>query len=700
MTAINFNTAAATVISNEPTHRVYTRATWGDSWTLRADLICLQSIWQAAPNNSTATLYRDYGRSLAHGGTSLVDRSKLTIEGHFVLVEWDNDESGINYWLGIVDSSLDSPDGATDGTIPASGSQSFACFGMERILQLAPIVDTVWKKGTASTRSGGATEFNKDGKPNRSASVIASETYVFEADSDTAEFWSTRDIVNHLLFYHLPTNDGQAATIPWVLANASIVPNWDAPTIDPEGQTIYNLLTELLDQRKLLGWAAGFDNTSLTVAPFSISASDITLVDVTFPQNATQHVFTYSADPLTTGEITIDRSDMVDQVIVRGSRRQSVCTLSYSAAELYKTWDSTAETAYLAGASAETGYGDLDVIDQREANDRVRRQEYEDVFQKFALAASWDFQVYDADGVDDLSRVFEMDDPEDTDPYEPFLGTLRLEPYIPLLKGFDYAGDLSAVPVSYGTFFRPPMITLTLPGLSTDHIDVIEIGQTLKVFANGQTIDYTISVDVEPDARAIRLAINGAPQHMLSLGSTLLDADDKLSGAWTLDNMRATVCFTEDRYCEAKYPESLSTADVIRRRVFHVGDAYQKIYVVPNTVVALAFDRSEVYSDGGYLRDDTPKLIYLARLLASYHTAPRVTMALTTHRRTGLCSVGDMVASANGTNVGSVVTKIQVDSPLGQGSNAEKATQTIVATSSPIDLLATLSIVQSRIARR
>jgi hypothetical protein len=42
------------------------------------------------------------------------------------------------------------------------------------------------------------------------------------------------------------------------LSNNTIVPSWDRPTVFVEGKTIYNVITELLDHRKLLGWGVGF----------------------------------------------------------------------------------------------------------------------------------------------------------------------------------------------------------------------------------------------------------------------------------------------------------------------------------------------------------------------------------------------------------------------------------------------------------
>ena len=154
MATIDYNTAAATGLSTVKPHVVYIRAAWADSWTARPDLHCIQCVWNASPNTNTATLVRDYGRTILPNETAFTTRTPVALEGYFVRIDWANDESGINYWLGFIDSHANSPDGPTDGTVPASGRQSFSCYGMDRILQLAPILDAVWRDGVGILRGG------------------------------------------------------------------------------------------------------------------------------------------------------------------------------------------------------------------------------------------------------------------------------------------------------------------------------------------------------------------------------------------------------------------------------------------------------------------------------------------------------------------------------------------------------------------
>lgn len=686
MATINFNTAASSGVSTAKAHAVYTRATWAASWTARPDIAAIQCVWNAAPNTSSATLVRDYGRVFLPGSTGFSDTTQLAIEGSFVLIEWSNDEGGVNYWLGVIESSSDDADGSTDGNVPASGRQSFACFGMERLLQRAPVFDTVRNDAGTAVRSGGAATFNHRGQPNRSAAKVDG-AYLFEYDAD--HYWSTRDIVEHLLTYHLPTVTGEpgAASIPWALANSSIVPDWDAPEVDPEGLTVYSLLNRLLDSRRLLGWAAGFDNTSLTVAPFSLAISAVTLADKTFAANVNQHAVLYGSDPLTKADIVNDRSDMADQVIVRGARRLSVATLRANN-ELDETWTNNQRLDYNDGASSDAGYSGLDQLDKRAANESARRSnELADVFSRLKIADDWDFTT--EDGVD-VVNVFPPE--SGTDPYKPFLSSVQILESLPFRSGFDYSGDISALTVRSDKKGRPPTVSLEIPGTS-DRIDVAEIGEAFKTLpANGETLDYTFTTFVDPEDSSIRLRVNGAPQHVIGgVDFVPLAIDQGYTGDWSWIDVHATLAIREDRYCEYVYPSTPPSVDVVRRMVFHVGDEYRQIYIVPGTVVQVR-NFEELTSDGGYLEDDTDKLEYLAKLLYAYHSAPRKSLTIKTQRRTGIANIGDMIATANGAAIGAVVTRIQIDTPLGDGGRQRDPSQEIVSTSIPLDYLAALSV--------
>jgi hypothetical protein len=151
------------------------------------------------------------------------------------------------------------------------------------------------------------------------------------------------------------------------------------------------------------------------------------------------------------------------------------------------------------------------------------------------------------------------------------------------------------------------------------------------------------------------------------------------------------VAIEEDRFAEGVWPATLSTVDIVRRRVVYVGDGYSIIRVVPWTVVGLSTTAAEQTTDGGYVVDDRAILTQLARLLAAYHTTPRLQMTLATQRRTGVLTVGSIITSvgtAYPTAINALVAKIEILNPEGAGASSMRgASQTITAASVPVDLL-------------
>jgi hypothetical protein len=135
---------------------------------------------------------------------------------------------------------------------------------------------------------------------------------------------------------------------------------------------------------------------------------------------------------------------------------------------------------------------------------------------------------------------------------------------------------------------------------------------------------------------------------------------------------------------------------VIRRQVVHVGEAYKKIYIVPGTPVSVSGAGAEQKSNGGYLRDDTEQMEDLARLFAAYHTVPRKSVTITNRYVIGTFNIGNLISTANSVAIGAIVSKIQIDAPLGSSSSPADVTQQVIATSVPVDLLATLEYIAGR----
>ncbi len=704
MPTVNFNTA--TRLSAATAAAVSYRATWGDSWTAVPEVTAEQCAWTIAPEIATATLRRPYGRVLLPGAKTTVDLARVNIRGSFVKVDWTTDEGGTATWLGYVESQIDEPIGLTDGTIPASGTQMFVCYGLEKSLLTAPILDAVWKDNdpgadpTDVVRGGSAIAFNAGGQPNRSAAAI-SGIYVYESDPETAQYWTSRQIIQYLLANHLPTNTFGVATLPWLLSNASIVPDWDKPVLETDGQTVYGLITELLSPRALLGWTVSWNATNLLINPFSLSASTVTLEDTTFPANTSTVDILAAADPLTRVAISEDASDTVDQVIVRGARRVSVATVSYLDANLIEGWDPVDDlNDYNAAASGAVGYGDLDQYEKRKLDSQARgTPPVQAVFREFEIPLDWDAKC--TNEIEDPAEqeiVFPIDGSPATI-HRPYPRRIRILPGLPVDPGIDYSDEEEDIAETGRRDWQTPIVTLVDPDTG-ERREVGQIAQAhfaCEIFGGGEP-GWTIQPRLADDRR-IALDITGAPQHLIA-GSDFvpLAVDPEPDSGYDYRDLKATVAIEEDRHAEAQWPASLATTDVVRRRIVYAGDGYKCVYLVPGTVYALDKKGVEKLAVGGYIADDRPALRNLARLLAAYHTTARKSVTMQTARRTGVITVGSMLTTIDGypTAVNALISRIEITHPETEGGGMTAATQTITAATVPVDPMSVLALTRSR----
>jgi hypothetical protein len=690
MATINWNTA--TRLSPATAVSVSTRATWAASWTSRPEIHAEQCAWTIAPEIATATLRRPFGRVVLPGANTATDLTRIDIRGHFVRIDWTTDEGTTATWLGFAESIVDEPKGLTDGVIPSSGMQTVVCYGLERMLAAAPIRDTVWRNvidppSPATRRGGSPIAFNADGRPNRSASTVGG-VYVFEPDPTVAQYWTTRQAVAYLLVHQLPTNSGGVAAIPWALANAAVVPDWDACFAEVDGRTVYDVITELIGPRRLMSWTVSWDLSSLQVYPFSMTPTLINLGTDVVPANTVTHTVLFDADPLSRGAVNADGADVVDQVIVRGGRRVSICTLDLPSTSLENDWTNTNQTAYNDAASAGAGYAAKDVYEQRRLNAGVRQgANLANVFRRLRIPLAWDCKVAgDPAASPPVKQNVFIDEANGNAAYLPNPGGIRILPTSGLRRGKTYTGTITAVDTEVlGDL--PPLVTLETPQLGRREIQTIGRAHDIAGGEPAWSVQATV-----PDPRVIDLEVVGAPQHMLGgAGFVPLAADPDVSDGFDIADTRATVAIEEDRFAEGVWPATLSTVDIVRRRVVYVGDGYSIIRVVPWTVVGLSTTAAEQTTDGGYVVDDRAILTQLARLLAAYHTTPRLQMTLATQRRTGVLTVGSIITSvgtAYPTSINALVAKIEILNPEGAGANSMRgASQTITAASVPVDLL-------------
>ena len=216
MAVINYSSGPR--ITDVGDHVVYTKATWGGSWTAQPNLVCTECQWRAAPDFNTALLTWRTGYIIMPGDTTPTLFTPLSSRGYFVRIDWACEDGSTLRWVGFVDSS--------SWPTEAWGDQQIVCYGLERALALTPIMDMAFLRSTV-LRSNVAPTFllNRSKNPDGVGGI-----YLF-ADSmrdDPADFkqWTTKEIVRYLLKYNCPTGNRGVGSIPWSIQGDALLPDW------------------------------------------------------------------------------------------------------------------------------------------------------------------------------------------------------------------------------------------------------------------------------------------------------------------------------------------------------------------------------------------------------------------------------------------------------------------------------------------
>jgi hypothetical protein len=679
MTAFNYSSGAR--VTNVLGHTVYAKASWAGSWVAQPNLTCVECSWTAAPNFNSALLQWETGYVILPGDTAPTTIGTWIGRGQFIKVEWACDDGGTLVWVGFIDSS--------SWPTEAFGRQQLVCYGLDRALALTPIISSVWKDGTTARRNPYPLAFNRvDETQNglRSDAAFASGVYAFHPlnlaidSTNKGKPWSTRDIVRYLLAYSAPTNTYEVASIPWSVDQLTQLPDWDAPVIETLGRTLWDVLTELISPDKQLGFTVGSNGTTAFLRCFTHFASALTVGGKSIDANPNQHSVVFAPDALTEAELS-DVGSTYDQVLVRGARRKSICTLSYEDGHLQDAWTTDEEDEYEDGAIFADDYASWDEDEKREQSQRVR-DALPGVFRDLRIAHDWDFTI-------------------STEPVFPDLASgerprnLRLLAELPIDQLDTWDGDVEDV--TFSQFGQPgnavPLATFEIPvtgtALGDGRISLMSVpllaSKTLSALSSRHSYDLVLSVF----GRTVRLAVDGAPQHVIAPAFAGNPEDFETTGGLDYETLDLTVCIEEDRYCQAVYPASTS-GDVTRRLVVYAGEAYQQVYIVQNTVTALDFDGTRKYSNGGYLIDDSGLLAAFAQAIAGSMLASRKRATWRSQRRISGIAVGDLITTAAGASVVAPVTEIKITAPTAVGRPAPAPVQSFATWSGVFDPLAVL----------
>jgi hypothetical protein len=676
--------------------RVYLRAHWAEAWELIPYLHAIEVVWSTAPTLPVAVLQWRYGEIKQHDDRDFFVEFKLAGKTRaFVKIECDTirDPEDVTLWLsrtwyGVLEIESDDSFGARvdrresplgpSFTNIASGRQEFTCYGLEKLLMDHAITGTKWPPADFDAEDPFyetnfvPAVFNRGGVGNRTTIEYGEAPHLhplFATDVENASKWSSDAIIRYLLATQTPLDRLGAVLVPFAFATDGIVPTWDAPELEADGQTTYSLLDRLINRRRLLTWWIEVDEDTGD-EPHLANVLAATLTPSEIPNNVPGAVpIPANGSPKVVGgdysqvtSISIKASDVgqYDQVIVRGRRRVSVATFAVNDA-LEKGWDLNAKGEYDAGASDSAGYSDLDVDEKVKRDAAVRSHpKLRKVYSFFRLPVDWDLKVQDAAGED--RPVFEKSLGGD-EPQAQYYPELFFERGLPLFEEVNYTGGIIAAKSYYESEERPfrellgPLVFARRPA-SGKWAAGEEFSVEAEITDADDNPQFSLSVDVPPDSHGVYVRVQGEPQHAIATDDFVaLDTDPEVGAFDYAEHLRLTLALQEGRYFEARWPPSEPPGDALRQKVLYVGEQYEKIHVVPDTVLGVDVDGELKRSEGGDIirpRDGDKRLLAIARVAAAWYCRTHYDVVIQTQLLGASLHLGDMITEIRPVAAGDV----------------------------------------------
>lgn len=702
-------TTSDDLIRTAKTATVYTRENWSDDWEERELLFVDAVEWTAAPTIGTAQLSWRFGKGLRQREREFAVVEALDLNRHWVKIEIDQttpDDPAIlpKTWHGQILTDDRMLDGALlneDDERIACGQQTIRAYDLKIILDRQHITTSFFDE-TTDKRIGRGLTFNEpdpyEDRGNRSMAKSPRETYVFCDELNSyAEKWSTRQIVAYLLAYHAPVD---------FLGNDSIeikvhpdyeryLPDDDTPELASHGRTLKQLLDNLLDRRRLLGWtldveaeAGPMGDDRIRLIPFTFADEEIELPGDREPLPANLLEVTIDFDfavDVDQAQLKTTAEQTYDQVIARGERILCVGTLAYLDGTLLPHWTGGHQTEYDAGASTQAGYGALEVYEKQQRNADYRAADHlARVYRYFGLPDQWDGEVGNGEG-GAKNPIFPYDDLSITAATNPAFwpARLRLERFLPLKDGYSYQADpaVDNGPALKAHEYRRPIVLLQCQDEISSayqkyqHVERLAVASKVELTGDGRGRAFSCSVRTQDDAPGLIVSVSGAPQHAIAAGTFAgihYTDDDETNwlGSYTYkENLLATVCLRADCYVEKAWPEfiveardALNILEIDARRVAELH------YLAPNTVVDLEDgDLKRAPAAGMFVRDDRDLLEALARIAYEWYGRERQALTLAWKQAAELWQfeIGDLVvkigAAETEQDVRTVITAIRVE---------------------------------------
>lgn len=653
--------------------RVYVKTNWSDDWTYVPGLWASDIAWGVLPKIGAARLqWLAFQGRLPHEAVETY-HPFLELNGKFVKIEVDaindptpaapNPEVQTLRWFGFFDREQIVRDDVIrlDGEVKPTGYQGLLATGVEQLLDDTIVLDGWYRQlrtfevggdefqQVAATQTGRAPVFNEGGKPNRAAPKDG-DRYLFAEFADGAMYWSTYDIVEYLLT-EFPPLQGRGAPLANLALNFQtdlILPTWDRPVLSAHGRSVWDLLCELIHARRGLGGYFSIPDDkdgTWELVTFTHAIDAIVLSDASpnhiLVANPAQYNLVVDRG---TGEVRDSRPDLevqvqlgaesvYNRVVAQGAPRRS-CFSSYLYKDadqpfIVRDWTDAEEDAYNKGAE-DAGDYPASASDRNERNATARGSDkLAHVFSRFTISPKFTGGPgFGISQLDDEGTTIYPEPDNATFPSNWPLGW-RLSRVLPLYEGQDYTNEtLPTWP--YSTESRPD------PAPLSPMVFLIEDDKWINAdrygLAGKGKRKWSLGIRCEEHPPRIWIESHNARQHVIAKNHFVARSDaDESNDEAEFDyegNLHVTLCIEEMRRAEAVWPDPIANINndpVLRVKYIDCGDDYRLDWVAKDTVVGIDPETSEplVTQVGGYVRDDRPFLMQVARAAYEFYRRPR-----------------------------------------------------------------------------
>lgn len=699
---------------------VYLKSRWQDAWVAVPELWCSEAVWTVSPSIGTAQLRWRYGDALKQLGQQFLayaragNRLRQYVRIDFIVtpIHAEDDSPSVRSWYGVLDLELEALDGQFalvdengQATFGPRGKHYFAAYGLESLLDQATISRSFVQSAGGQYAVQRALPFNPGKIGNRSQAAGEGNVYLFHGERTGGSSWSTLTAVKYLLKNATIRDSYDEQTIDFAYFDPDeITPNWDAPELVSENRTCWDLLKSLLPRQRLLSSrvevVAGDDDTpdQVRVRPISFAGEDLvfdSLTGASFLANPDQVILALERDRGASAP-TLKRStaDGFDRVRVRGAERTSTATFSFIEGTLAIGWPAELETEFEAGASGAADYPPASEIEARMFRNIQARQadKFKPVYARFVLGTD-DHELV-GNGETTADRVLMPSDADPDVPEKLAPADQRFLPYLPLLEGYDYTGDLTSLagleevgPAPHRRL--PPLVLFRRSDYTAEskrylHVDRHGAAAQLETFGAEEQAHWSANVRVDDKDGALWIEVAGGIQELIAATdfARLPEIDPEVPADYR--TMLCTLAVPWSQFAEGIYPEEPPGGlDAVRELVLLAGDQFRCDYLVPETVVALDPEDGTLQRNatGGYLRDDRDQLQALAKLAWQWYGKVRRSLSFSTSLVNNAVEVGQYVVSLGDpelpgdlqNEVGSVVTQVRLTMPLAEGEGSVAA---------------------------